>query len=107
MTLNQLYKAINIALAVAPKERPAIMAAGGQSASNSALGGYWRASDDHRFRSIPPLALLGFCRGLVDQRPPDTPQHLAALQHIITSLERGERLGIELLHAFDGSEGEA
>ena len=104
MTLNQLYKAINTALAIAPKERPAIMAAGGQSASNSALSGYWRRHDDHRFRSIPPLALLSFCRGVVATRPPDNAAHLAALRQIITTLDQGDRLGAEMLRPFEEAE---
>jgi len=104
MTLNELFKAINIALAIPPKERPALMVSGGRTVTNSAISGYWRRADDNRFRYIPPLAFLAFCRGVVANRPPDNAAHLAALQQIIATLEQGDKVADAMLRAFEEPE---
>jgi hypothetical protein len=103
MNLNQLYKNINETLAIPHDECAAIMGHHGGNNSKSTMQGYYRKPDskNNRYRPMLPPALLIYCRGIIDLRPPDNPAHLAALLSIIDSLSNHQRLTLEQTKVFN------
>lgn len=68
ITLNTVYKAINMALDINQKLQQQVFRLAGIATSNSLVNGFWRPPEDNRFRYVTHTLLMEYCIALASHK---------------------------------------